>query len=227
MSAQLYNLPACKSKVVSIAQVQLPNTHKWVELNANNADKIDKYLAYDSATGAFTARVKDGVAPLVTDNYKVAVRVSTVVTHNLGKVLGEGLSTSWTFKVNVTKAPEDICKVEYLKAEWNTQAAETVSVNTGRRLQEAFLDESALDFALDAPIIDASLPTVTETATTAVTTTTAAVNVFPTKTQGTDIKNRTTLKNSVLEFYPGESFTLPKLTQVKNCKWAQTTQTTF
>jgi len=190
MATNVLRVDACKSAIKHIAQVQLPNTHAWVELNANTAETIDKYLAWDSATGNFNARVKAGVAPQSTDDFKVAIRVSTTVTHSLGKILGEGLSASWTFKVVVNKRPEDICKVEYLKADWNSQSAQTVSVNTGRRLQAMIDEPMALAPLMALPSLDPvaplALPGLAPLA--APVAAAPAVAVFPVKTAGTDIK---------------------------------------
>lgn len=34
-----------------------------------------------------------------------------------------------------------------------------------------------------------------------------------------ELTPRTTIEGETLEFYPGESFTMPKFVQVKNCGW--------
>lgn len=102
MATQIKNIASCKSSIVNLVQVQLPNTHTWVDFTEGNAPQITKYLKWDSDKTEFTARVKDGVEPKDIDDFKAPVRVFTTVTHDDTKrLIGEALSTSWEYKVEV------------------------------------------------------------------------------------------------------------------------------
>jgi len=136
MATNVKNIASCKSTITNTVQVQLPNTHAWVDFTENNAPQITKYLKYDSATKAFEARVKEGDSPEDNDDFKAEVRLYTTVLHEGSKrLIGEGLSASWEYNVAVDKREEDKCNVEYLKMDWTTSSAVETGKPTGRRLQ--------------------------------------------------------------------------------------------
>ena len=102
MATQIMNIASCKSSIQNLVQVQLPNTHAWVDFSEGNAPQITKYLKWNAEKTEFTARVKDGVEPADADDFKAPVRVFTTVTHDDSKrLIGEALSTSWVYKVDV------------------------------------------------------------------------------------------------------------------------------
>lgn len=228
----LKNGDPCDSLVEYIPQIQKPNSHKWEEFNSRNAPDVAKYLAFDAATQTFTARVAQGVKPSAQDDFAINLRVYVKVTHKaVKKMIGETLSNSFKFKVDVEMREEDKCKVEFLKMDWTTAASTTVKVDTKRRLQVAMAAMPSATVAPVAAIAPASPSVSVPTASVAPALPTASVT--PAATNGGKYPKKTVvltprskLQGETLEFYPGETMTLPKFNQVKACGWTQTVTAT-